>query len=130
MQVYPGSGRSPGGVHSNLLQYIWLNNSMDRGAWQTTVHRVTKSWTWLKQLSMHYIHISNHHVVYFKYIQFFNYINKAGKICNYFVYKLAVMALTILYLSASFLVDDYNHCYFYELTMCHALYEFYVYDII
>ena len=30
---------------------------------------------------------------------------------------------------ASFLVDD-NHCYFYGLTMCHALYKFYVYDII
>ena len=28
-------------------------NPMDRGAWQATVHRVTKSWTQLKQLSMH-----------------------------------------------------------------------------
>ena len=26
---------------------------MDRGAWQATVHRVTKSWTQLKQLSMY-----------------------------------------------------------------------------
>ena len=29
-----------------------LENPMDRGAWQATVHRVAKSWTWLKWLSM------------------------------------------------------------------------------
>ena len=38
----PGSGRSPGGENGNLLQYSYLQNSMDRGAWQATVHRVTK----------------------------------------------------------------------------------------
>ena len=36
-----------------LTFYLCLENSMDRGAWQATVHRVTKSWTWLKQLSTH-----------------------------------------------------------------------------
>ena len=35
------------------LQYSCLENSMDRGAWQVTVHGVTKSWTWLKQLGKH-----------------------------------------------------------------------------
>ena len=44
----PGSGRFPGGRLSNPLQYSCLNNLMDRGAWQATVHRVTKSWTQLK----------------------------------------------------------------------------------
>ena len=39
----PGSGRSPRGGNSNLLQYSCLKNSMDRGAWQATVHRVAKS---------------------------------------------------------------------------------------
>ena len=29
----PGSGRSPGGGHGNLLQYSCLENPMDRGAW-------------------------------------------------------------------------------------------------
>ena len=29
----PGSGRSPGGGHGNLLQYSYLENPMDRGAW-------------------------------------------------------------------------------------------------
>ena len=41
----PGSGRSPRGGHGNPLQYSCLENSMDRGAWWATVHRVTKSWT-------------------------------------------------------------------------------------
>ena len=37
--LIPGSGRSPGGGHGNLLQYSCLGNPMDRGAWQVTVHR-------------------------------------------------------------------------------------------
>ena len=48
-----GSERSPGGGHGNPIQYSCLENPMDRGAWQTTVHRVAKSETQLKQLSMH-----------------------------------------------------------------------------
>ena len=47
----PGSGRSPEGVHSSPLQYSGLENPMDRRTWQATVHRVTKSQTWLKWLS-------------------------------------------------------------------------------
>ena len=38
-----GSGRSPGGGHGNPLQYSCLENPLDRGAWQATVHRFTKS---------------------------------------------------------------------------------------
>ena len=38
----PGSGRSPGGGHGNRLQYSYLKNPMGRGAWQATVHRITK----------------------------------------------------------------------------------------
>ena len=41
----PGLGRSPGGDHGNPLQYSCLENTMDRGAWWTTVHSVAKSWT-------------------------------------------------------------------------------------
>ena len=41
----PGLGRSPGGGHNNLLQYSCLENPMDRGTWQATVHRVAKSQT-------------------------------------------------------------------------------------
>ena len=43
----PGLGRSPGGGNGNPLQYSFLENPMDRGAWRATVHGVTKSGTWL-----------------------------------------------------------------------------------
>ena len=42
-----GLGRSPGGGNSCSLQYSCLENSMDRGTWQATVHRTAKSWTQL-----------------------------------------------------------------------------------
>ena len=45
----PGSGRSPGEGNGNVLQYSCLENPLDRGARQATVHGVTKSQT---QLSM------------------------------------------------------------------------------
>ena len=38
----PGSGRSPGEGNGNPLQFSCLGNSVDRGAWRATVHRVTK----------------------------------------------------------------------------------------
>ena len=41
----PESGRSPGRTHGNPLQYSFLENLMDRGAWQATVHRVTQNQT-------------------------------------------------------------------------------------
>ena len=49
----PGSGRSPGGGHGNPLQYSCLENPMNRGACQATVHGVTKNWTILEQFSTH-----------------------------------------------------------------------------
>ena len=39
------SGRSLGGRYGNPLQYTGLENPMDRGAWQATVHRVPKTQT-------------------------------------------------------------------------------------
>ena len=61
VDLIPGLGRSPGGRYGNPLQYYCLENPMDRGVWLTTIHRVSKSRTQLKQLSMHtyiidYIH--------------------------------------------------------------------------
>ena len=47
----PGLGRSPGGGHGNPLRYSCLENSLDRGAWPATVHRVRQSQTWLKWIS-------------------------------------------------------------------------------
>ena len=51
----PGSGRSPGERHGNPLQYLCLENSMDRGAWQATVHGVAKIQT----------RLSNQHTQYY-----------------------------------------------------------------
>ena len=48
----PGLGISPGGRHGNPLQYSYLENFMDRRAWQATVHGIAKSRTRLKRLSM------------------------------------------------------------------------------
>ena len=42
-----GSGRSPREGNGNPLQYSCLGNPTDRGTLQATVHRVTKSLTWL-----------------------------------------------------------------------------------
>ena len=43
--LIPGSGRSLEGGHGNPLQYSYLENPKERGAWWATVHRVTKSGT-------------------------------------------------------------------------------------
>ena len=40
--LIPGSGRSLREGKGNILQYSRLENPMDRGAWQATVHRVAK----------------------------------------------------------------------------------------
>ena len=42
MSSLPELGRSPGGGHGNPLQYSCPENSMDRGDWWATVHRVAK----------------------------------------------------------------------------------------
>ena len=41
----PGLGRFSGERNGNQLKYSCLKNSMDREAWQATVHGVPKSWT-------------------------------------------------------------------------------------
>ena len=42
MSSIPVLGRSPGGGNGNPLQYPFLENPMDRGAWWATVHRVAE----------------------------------------------------------------------------------------
>ena len=44
-------GRSSEEGHSNPLQYSCLKNPMDREAWWATIHRVTKSRTWLNDFT-------------------------------------------------------------------------------
>ena len=43
LDLMPELGRSPGEGNGNPLQYSSLENAMDRGAWQATVHRVAQS---------------------------------------------------------------------------------------
>ena len=43
--LIPGSGRSPGGANGHKVQYSYLENSMDTGAWWATIHGVTKNKT-------------------------------------------------------------------------------------
>ena len=45
MGSIPGSGQPPGVGNGNTLYYSCLENPMDRGAWHTTIHWVTKSRT-------------------------------------------------------------------------------------
>ena len=48
-----GLGRFPGEGNGNPLQYSCLENPRDRWSWQAAGPGVAKSWTWLKQFSMH-----------------------------------------------------------------------------
>jgi len=48
----PGSGISPGEGKGNPLQYSYLENPMDRGAWWATVHGVAQSRTRLSDFTM------------------------------------------------------------------------------
>ena len=57
----PGSGSSPGKGNGNPLQCSCLENSMDRGAWQATVHRVAKSQTRLSDVTFTFT------IVFFRY---------------------------------------------------------------
>ena len=49
----PRLGRAPARGYGNPLQYSCVEKALDREAWWAIVHRVAKSWTQLKQLSMH-----------------------------------------------------------------------------
>ena len=71
--LIPGLERYPGGGNGNLLQYSCLKNPTDRGAWQATIHGVTKSLIRLKQLSRHTCKIqklANKTMFYFSSVQF------------------------------------------------------------
>ena len=56
--------KTPRVGNGNPLQYCCLENSMDREAWKASANRITKSWTWLKWLSMHIAHTHTHTHIY------------------------------------------------------------------
>ena len=55
MSLIPGLKRSPDEGNGNPLQYSCLENPMDRGAWQATVHRAAKSQTRLNDFTLPFI---------------------------------------------------------------------------
>ena len=65
MGLVPGSGRFPGEGNGNPLQYSYLENSVDKGAWQATVHRFTKSWTQLSNQHFHILYKAKYNYTYF-----------------------------------------------------------------
>ena len=56
----PGLGRSPGEGNGNPLQYSCLENPMERGAWQATVHGVAKSQTRLNDFTSPCLYGTSH----------------------------------------------------------------------
>ena len=54
----PGLGRSKGGGNCNPLQYSCLENPMNSGAWQATVHQVAQNGRQLEWLSTHALHFT------------------------------------------------------------------------
>ena len=62
----PGLGISPGGRHGNPLQYSYLQNFMDRRAWQATVHGTAKSRTQLRDFHFHFRHITKLYIIFYK----------------------------------------------------------------
>ena len=57
----PGSGGSPEEGNGNPLQDSWLENSMDRKAWWTRVHGVSKNWTRLNDWALIHTRSSRQH---------------------------------------------------------------------
>ena len=84
MDLILGWGRSPEIGHGYMLHYSFLENSMDREAWQATTYGVPKSWTWLATRILTHTHYSC-------YLSDFS--NKRSKISL----KLNIMLITLLF---------------------------------
>ena len=89
-------GRSPAEEPGNPLQYSGLENPMDTGAWQGTVHRVAKSKTQLKRLGTQHVCMINHNGEEYK--------EKNGYIYVYNIYNILYLNIYIyIYLHAFWL---------------------------
>ena len=71
----PGLGRSPGEGNGYPLQHSCLENSMDSGAWQATVHAVTKdsdTTEWLTFSPFPFVQAKTTPMLYSNVLQYFN----------------------------------------------------------
>ena len=93
---------SPGGGSGSPRQYSCLENPVDTGAWWATVHRVAKSQTWLKRLSMH-THIWAH-TEYFCF---------SFKMSPYFFWSISLHFCSLLILSYRIFHASENVLYLY-----------------
>ena len=67
----PGSGRFSGGGNGNPFQYSCLKSPIDRGAWQATVHGVTKESDTTEQLSTHICYNTFKYILYIRYVKLY-----------------------------------------------------------
>ena len=67
----PGLGRSRGEGNGNPVQYSYLENPMDRGAYRAAVHRVTKSWTPLSGFTFSFQICVSHFAAHLRLVQYF-----------------------------------------------------------
>ena len=79
VSLIPGWGRSSRGGNGNPLQYSCLKNPLDRGAWRATVHRVTKSRKWPKQMNTN----AGMHIPWYQNPQMFNFLILNGVVIAY-----------------------------------------------
>ena len=77
--LIPALGRSLGEGNGYPLQYSCLENPMDRGTWQATVHGVTKSWTWLSNWTTVTYHF--HIILRFLRLSIYGYKKSCFSIC-------------------------------------------------
>ena len=87
--LIPESGRSPGRGHNNPLQYSCLENPTGIGAWWATLHRTTKSQTWLTRLST----ILNKVIRHTSLLRYILRTKRTAKKYHYFVSVLLVVVL-------------------------------------
>ena len=110
----PGSGRSPGGGHSNPFQYFCLENPIERGSQLATVHRVTKKQTWPQWLGIHALWSDHNNSTYLSpYIvtEFFSLVLRNFKIyslSNFQISNTILLTTTVaaLYIICQWLVNS------------------------
>ena len=127
MGLIPGLGRSPGDGNSNPLQYLCLENLMDRGAWWAAVHGVANSRARLSRtntmaLLYIYMYVCAYCIyVLYIYIQFSNYNRRKNLPPPSPLW--AVICFPVIYTHWSW--SSLLECYKRSVCMCAKLFQSY-----